>query len=182
MNTPFSLDALKTKLTDQPAVYVGTYGKYNNGNIAGAWVDLTLIESEQHFMYVCAELHKDEADPEYMYQDYQGFNQRLYDEGSIKPYFDFLQEIEDNNLQDVDIEAINAFIDYFGMDSLNRFEDAYQGKYDSERDFSDTLFDEFYLHDVPQSIIFYIDYEAFSRDLFINDYTYINGYVFNNHF
>ncbi len=51
-------------------IYVGTYHKYNNGSIAGAWIDLENL-SEEEFYSKCKELHKDETDPEFMYQDFE---------------------------------------------------------------------------------------------------------------
>ena len=53
-------------------VYVGTYGKYNNGSIAGEWVELSKFDSKKEFYEYCAKLHKDEEDPEYMFQDWEG--------------------------------------------------------------------------------------------------------------
>ncbi len=49
-------------------------------------------------------------------------------------------------------------------------EDNYQSYYDSEVDFAEQLFDECYAHQLPDNIICYLDYDAFARDLFINDY------------
>lgn len=53
-------------------VYVGTYGKYNAGSIAGKWVDLSDFKNYDQFVKACAEVHKDERDPEFMIQDYEG--------------------------------------------------------------------------------------------------------------
>src|SRR5690349_16831915 len=55
-----------------PRVYVGTYAKYNNGSIAGAWLDLEDYADKDSFLAACAELHKDEDDPEFMFQDFEG--------------------------------------------------------------------------------------------------------------
>ena len=51
-------------------VYVGTYNKYNNGNIKGEWLDLSKFRDEEAFYAKCGEIHKDESDPEFMFQDY----------------------------------------------------------------------------------------------------------------
>ena len=53
-----------------PAVYVGTYHKYNCGSLYGMWVDLTSFLDYDDFMEFCHLLHIDEEDPEFMYQDY----------------------------------------------------------------------------------------------------------------
>ena len=52
-----------------PRVYVGTYGKYNAGSLAGAWLDLSQFDNFDAFMKKCKEVHKDERDPEFMIQD-----------------------------------------------------------------------------------------------------------------
>ena len=52
-----------------PRVYVGTYGKYNAGSLAGAWLDLSKFKDFDAFMNECRRVHKDERDPEFMIQD-----------------------------------------------------------------------------------------------------------------
>ena len=61
------------KENTNPQVYVGTWKKYNNGSIKGAWIDLTKCEDYYEFLRKCKALHKDEYDPEFMIQDYQYF-------------------------------------------------------------------------------------------------------------
>lgn len=86
-----------------------------------------------------------------------------------------IEYCEDNN---VDEGAVAAYLDNRGSWSKSDFEDAYCGEYDSKQAYAEELFDECYLHDVPESVRFYIDYEKFARDLFISDYYFANGYVF----
>ena len=50
-------------------VYVGTYKKYNNGDISGQWINLADCATYADFLAKCQEAHKDERDPEYMIQD-----------------------------------------------------------------------------------------------------------------
>lgn len=52
--------------------YVGTYGKYNAGSLDGAWLDLSDYKTYQDFLNACKELHKNERDPEFMIQDWEG--------------------------------------------------------------------------------------------------------------
>jgi hypothetical protein len=54
-------------------VYVGTYKKYNNGSIAGGWLDLADYATYRDFLAACQRLHKDERDPEFMIQDTSDF-------------------------------------------------------------------------------------------------------------
>lgn len=54
-------------------VYVGTYKKYNEGNLKGAWLDLADYESYSEFVAACKKLHNDEKSPELMIQDLSDF-------------------------------------------------------------------------------------------------------------
>ena len=54
-----------------PSVYVGTYGKYNSGSLEGEWVDLTQFSNKEDFYEYCRELHEDEPDAEFMFQDWE---------------------------------------------------------------------------------------------------------------
>ena len=78
-----------------------------------------------------------------------------------------------------DRDAVDAFLSCFSVDELDKFEDAYQGEFDSEEDFAYHIIDECY--DIEQTmgnLSFYFDYEKFARDLFMCDYFFDNGYVF----
>ena len=57
----------------QAKVYVGTYAKYNNGSLSGAWLDRSDYSDKEEFYEACRELHKDEEDAEYMFQDYETY-------------------------------------------------------------------------------------------------------------
>lgn len=60
-----------------PKVYVGTYAKYNNGNLSGKWLDLTDYKTHADFVSACKALHKDENDPELMIQDAENMPEGL---------------------------------------------------------------------------------------------------------
>lgn len=69
-------------------LYVGTYRKYNEGSLAGAWLDLDRYASAAEFAKACRELHRDERDPELMFQDCEtdpgcDWQEGLYSESSI---------------------------------------------------------------------------------------------------
>ncbi len=52
-------------------VYVGTFGKYAAGSLRGKWLDLEDYNDKDEFTKACKELHKDEADPEFMFNDHE---------------------------------------------------------------------------------------------------------------
>lgn len=161
-----------------PAVYVGTYSKYNDGNLFGMWVDMVKCGDYDTFMEVCHNLHADEEDPELMYQDYECFPKAWYSESGIdEDTFDKI--IEYAELDEDDREAFEEFTDSFGNDSFDSFKERYMGKWDSEKDFAEHIVDECYnLDDMMGHLASYFDYEAFARDLFIDDYYFTDGYVF----
>ena len=66
-----------------PAVYCGTYAKYNNGSLYGMWIDLSTFENYHDFMEFCYRLHANESDPELMFQDYEHYPEQWYCEGCM---------------------------------------------------------------------------------------------------
>ena len=61
---------METTTNNHPQAYVGTYGKYNNGDLNGAWIDLIKCGTYDNFLKECYKLHEDEGDnTELMIQD-----------------------------------------------------------------------------------------------------------------
>ena len=93
------INARKTALTayiahkqDTPALYVGTYAKYNAGDLAGAWIDLQACEDKETFFNVCRALHGDEDYPELMFQDFRRFPKELYSEcGGVDDLYTYIE-------------------------------------------------------------------------------------------
>ena len=69
-----AIDDLKSSCDGEPSVYVGTYGKYNDGSLCGLWIDLSCFNSYDDFINFCKAIHADEEDPELMAQDFEGFS------------------------------------------------------------------------------------------------------------
>jgi antirestriction protein len=78
------------------SLYVGTYRKYNEGNLFGKWMDLTEFVDAEEFLDACYELHKDEADPEFMFQDCEGLPDALYCEScstkNLEEIFEYIDK------------------------------------------------------------------------------------------
>src|SRR5690606_32039612 len=82
--------------TSEASVYVGTYGKYNDGSIFGEWLNLSDYADKEEFYTACMELHNDEADPEFMFQDYENIPNGLIGECWISDsIFEVLEALED---------------------------------------------------------------------------------------
>ena len=90
-----------------PALYVSTYRKYNSGILNGGWVDITSFSNGDEFMKYCVtELHKDEDDPELMFQDHQNFPEYLYGESMSSKEIDEILEWWKNENAEREQEAM----------------------------------------------------------------------------
>lgn len=159
-----------------PAIYVGTYGKYNSGSLAGAWLALDDYADSDEFYEAAKELHKDEADPELMFQDWEGIPDEFISESGIDAAYWNYQEA------DGDSEAKEAFVIYRGYWNSDEFESSYQGQYSSRKEFAEQLAEDLgYLDSIPEHLQGYFDYDAFARDLFIDGYTFADGHVFSDY-
>ena len=78
---------MEAKVLSEAKVYVGTYAKYNNGSLSGAWLDLSDYSDKEEFYEACRELHKDEEDAEYMFQDWENVPEGLIGESWISENF-----------------------------------------------------------------------------------------------
>lgn len=172
------------KAFSEARVYVGTYAKYAGGSIEGAWLNISDYDSLEDFLKACRELHKDEDQPEFMFQDWEHIPSELISECGIDGA---IFEVQDELYEDEKAPFL-AWVEFHGWDikkdpdrAVDTFRDRYYGKWDSETSFEEQLFDELYLHDIPSYARDYINYEAFARDLFMYDYDYIEGYVFRTY-
>ena len=160
-------------------VYVGTYAKYNDGNLFGKWFDLEDYTDLDEFYEACADLHADEEDPELMFQDWEGIPDGMVSECSVDPKCWSLIEAYDEFGED----TVNAYIYCFGEWNRGDFQDRYRGEYDSWEDFAEQLVDELgYLDEIPEHLRYYLDYEKYARDIrFSGDVVEHKGYFFLNH-
>lgn len=151
-----------TTATTTTSVYVGTYAKYNNGSIEGKWMDLEEYSDKETFIAACQELHKDEADPELMFQDWEGVPDGMISECSLSDeIFAFIQ------LDDKDKQILATYRD--NIDQTASIEDAteaYRGTYESAADYAEEFYRESgSLKGVPNEVAYYIDWEKVARDM-----------------
>lgn len=169
-------------------LYCGTYHKYNCGSIFGAWLDLDNFDNAQDFFEACASLHQDESDPEFMFQDFEAvfdWEASLYSECSVpSQYWDIKKALSDSS---IDEDAFSAFVEVFNepltVELVDKFCEAYQGKYDSAEDYAQEYCEETGItSSIPDSFIYYINYEAMARDWILSgDIKFNNGYIFLNY-
>lgn len=149
-----------------PKIYVACLAAYNNGMLHGRWIEANqeaeAIHAEIEEMLSKSPIGRAE---EWAIHDYEGFcGLRLSESEDIETVAEMAQMIQEHG------EAWAKFAEYEGVEhaTLERFEEAYAGEWDSEEDFAENLASE--TMEIPKHLEYYIDYEKFARDLFINDY------------
>jgi antirestriction protein len=156
-------------------IYVGSYAKYNNGSIAGAWLTLTDYIHAQDFLAACYELHNDEQDIELMFQDFDDIHKNYQSECvNLDALYEYVNACNDSNK-----DIINAGLDCeIPLDSIL---DAYQGQYDNDADFAYDMADQCgYLTNMTEIWPFcHIDWRVAARAL-MYDFVESNGHYFSN--
>lgn len=182
--TPESLkEALKkheqTNGSDSPALYCGTYGKYNSGNFSGMWVNVSTFDDYEDFVNFCLAIHADESDPELMYQDFENMPGSLYHESMGEKGFNKIAEYCEL-CDEYSVEAVDDFLEWDSTEDLDNMHDSYAGVYDSREDFAREIVSDCYdIENIMGNLACYFDYEAFARDLFMCDYYFgSHGTVF----
>ena len=95
------------------------------------------------------------------------------------------QEIEEAGLMDAQTDEFYQELVDYGIESLEQFEDSYQGQYESEADFTEQILDDCYQSDLPSWVC--IDYEltwhsALQYDYFSIETGYRRYEIFNKNF
>lgn len=160
-------------------IYVGTYAKYNDGNLFGKWLDLEDYSDRDEFYEACAELHADEEDPEFMFQDWEGIPDGMISESHVSPECWTLLDAYEK----YDEDMVNAYCYCFGEWNEKNFNERYLGEYDSWEHMAEELLEETgQLEEVPDWARCYFDHEKYANDLrIVGDFTEHDGYYFWNH-
>lgn len=164
-----------------PAVYVGTYAKYNSGSIRGAWLNLEDYADHDGFIEACKALHSDETDPELMFQDYQSFPSAYYGESYIKPdVWEWLElDASDRTL----LAAYQAGV--YAEGGIEEARDNFMATGDTRADIAETYFEETGgLEGCPEFLRSHINWDSVARDLSYGDVTFVRHegtvYAFHN--
>lgn len=163
-----------TTTTTEPRIYVACLAAYNSGTLHGEWIDAN--QDADDIREEIAEMLKNSPIPdaeEWAIHDYEGFSKLTISEyEDIDDVAEYAQAIAEHG------EAIAIYLDYQGSGTkldVDAFQEAYRGCFRNEQEFGEQLFDELYSHEVPKFLEYYIDYEAFTRDLFCGDYWSADG-------
>ena len=160
----------QTNGSDSPALYCGTYGKYNSGNLSGMWVNVSTFDDYEDFVNFCLAIHADEEDPEIMYQDFENMPDSLYHESMGEKEFNKIAEYCEL-CDEYSVDAVDDFLEWDSPEDLDNMHDAYVGVYESREDFAREIVSDCYdIENIMGNLACYFDYEAFARDLFMGDY------------
>lgn len=170
-------------MTESPRVYVASLMDYNNGILHGAWIDAA--QDEDDFATdVAAMLSKSptaasegSTAEEWAIHDYEGFGGlKLSEHESLESVSTHARMIAEHG------PAWAAYANMVGAEHATEdgFEDAYCGEYESEEDFAYQLADDIGLFDIRDSfdhkvdvstLETYFDWDKWTRDLFMGDYS-----------
>lgn len=167
------------------SIYVGTYNKYNEASLNGQWLSLSDYSDYPELLNAMQELHKDENDPEFMIQDFEGDSifelLELVSESYISPdIYDVIDSLENSCYG---LEVFESYLECFGSNDISvdelieAVEESYQGEYDSDICFVQELLEE--CDNVPKDLPAYIhiDWDRTSYDIMM-DYSTANGHYF----
>lgn len=165
-------------------IYVGTYSKYNNGSIYGAWLKLEDYSDYEDLKKAMRELHKDEEDPEFMIQDYEcseiikGLD--LISESYIsEDIFNIIELIESCSYEE---EVVEAYIYCIGgsndiQEILDKVSESYCGEFSSDQTFTQQLLEETGDLSAEFPSYIHIDWERTAYDIMM-DYNCHNNHYF----
>lgn len=143
-------------------VYVGTYAKYNSGSIAGAWLDLENYSDIDEFHNACIELHSNEEDPEFMFQDWEGIPEGMISESSIDEAVFELAAMSDE-----DQELLMIYRAHVNQDgTIENAKEEFRGTVDEPRDYAFDYWEECHNMDsIPSELRNAIDWDSVARDM-----------------
>ena len=143
-------------------IYVGTYAKYNAGNLTGAWLDLEDYSDAEEFNAAALALHKDEADPELMFQDFEGFPRAFYGESHVSD--DLWAWLE---LNEHERELLEVYQDRVcDTGTIGQAREAFMGKGSDRAAIAEQFHEEAGdLDNVPDWLQGHIDWDSVARDM-----------------
>lgn len=149
-------------------VYVGTYAKYNEGNLSGKWLRFDDFADREDMLEACRKLHADEADPELMFQDFEGFPKAFYSETSLPDLWTLQEAITG----DLDLSTVCEYLGNIGEkltpEAIEEACDAYICTRSTFQEYADEQADEMmecHQGHLIDTLKPYFDYEKWARDL-----------------
>ncbi|WP_298993213.1 antirestriction protein ArdA [uncultured Desulfovibrio sp.] len=177
-------------MSEERRIYVASLTDYNSGILHGKWLtldDFTDLEDLQEAvdnMLKESPIMKETGAlaEECAIHDHEGFHGLIEEYSSLSDVWEIhalLEEHTDNE------NALIAYVNWVGgtlADAVNRFDACYEGEWESEEAFAENLLEDTgVLSSLPDWAQQYFDMKKYSRDLFMTDYVYTDGFVFRNY-
>jgi len=165
-----------------PEIYVACLSAYSSGMLYGQWINATQpVEIVRKAIQQMLKKSPIAGAEEWAIHGTRDFGDTIKEYESLESVYAKSLVIEEYG--SLGLEVLSYFSEV--EEATEQLEEHYQGEYDSPCAFATQLFDELYLASIPETVQPYIDYEAFARDIFIEDYYVLKvGYhthVFSRH-
>ena len=150
----------------------------------GEWVSLSNFYDLDGFLEYCAEIHEDEEEPEYMFQDWENIPEAFIDEGHLDSnFFELRDELE--NLDGMNVSAFWIWVENTGKDLtesvyylMRQFNSAFVGRYVNKEEFAREIVSM--EHELSEFAERYFDYDKYADELFDEGFWFESGYVFRD--
>jgi antirestriction protein len=159
-----------------PRIYVVCLSAFTNGLLHGKWIDIDgdrdEIMTNINAMLSTSPMAKIQACQEWAIHAYEGFESIAISEyESIDKVLTIALKLKEHG------KAFAAYLEYWNLEDIEKFEDSYRGCYKNEEEFVEEYYRDAGLTDQIEAAGLkadYIDFETIARDMFINSYTGIS--------
>jgi antirestriction protein len=167
----------------QPQIYVICLASYKNYEWHGVWIDATQeVEEISKQISIMLSNSPVPGAEEYIIHNDIGFQGlEIEEDASIEDVHEKAMFILEHG--ELGAKLLNYYRGHLGY--AEEAMESYLGDYDNELDYAAEFFNECYLEKVPETVRYYIDYESFKKDIFI-DYCFsikVGGkcHIFSRH-
>lgn len=171
-------------------IFLTNLGKYNEGELVGEWV--TLPCEEEDIKEVFERIGINEEYEEYFITDYESsFDIEIGEYSNFNKLNELAEELEriNQNAYDRIVTKVNTIINYESVeyveDILKIINDSNLDNYHfypdvkNDEELGEYIVNELAIYDIPENLVYYIDYEKIGHDWSINNSGLFtqNGYI-----
>jgi antirestriction protein len=173
---------------ETPRIYAACLASYNNAQLHGEWIDCDQdsddIMAEIKTMLSNSPMAKIQTCEEWAIHDYEGFEGiKISEHESIERVTELAAAIAEHG------EAFAAYVEYYGSERIEDFEERYVGCYKSKKDCAEEYYEESgIIKQVEEAGLkaCYINFEMIAREMFMDGYSgvqrgYETLYVFRDY-
>lgn len=155
---------------------VNTYAKYNSGVLCIKTINPANYETETAFYARCKEIHADESSPEFLFESPNGLPSEIVDGYGLNwALMNELVRHEKNGYG----KAFISFLKLKGVCSAEYFEESFIGEAETQVSALEIITNmDALLEPLPADLRGYFDFDAYARDLFLDEYDLFEGFVF----